>query len=454
MTLVSIDPSTGATLAAFVEWEPATTARTLDAVGAAYLGWRATPLDVRAQGLRAVAAVLRARADDLAGIMAVEMGKPVTQGRGEVAKCALVCEYYADNGAAYLEPVPAPSDATRSYVAWEPLGAVLAVMPWNFPLWQVFRLAAPCLMGGNVMVLKHASNVPQCAMAIERVFQEAGLPGNVFRTLMIGAHQVQAVLAHPAVCGVSLTGSGPAGAKVASMAGALLKKSLLELGGSDPFVVLADADLERAAATGVLSRCSNAGQTCIAAKRFIVEEPVYDAFLELMARGVAGLVVGDPRDPDTTVGPLARRDLVGELQAQVDASVAAGARLVCGGAPLPGPGAFYAPTILAEVTPGMAAFDEETFGPVAAVVRARDAEHALALANATPFGLGASVWTRDAARGEAMARRIEAGSVFVNGLVKSDPRLPFGGIKASGYGRELAASGMREFMNQKTVWIG
>jgi succinate-semialdehyde dehydrogenase/glutarate-semialdehyde dehydrogenase len=454
MTLVSIDPCTGTTLAAFVEWEPATTAQALDAVGAAWPAWRDTPLATRADALRAVAAVLRARTDELAAVMAAEMGKPVTQGRGEIGKCALVCEYYAANGAAIMAPEPVASDAVRSYVAWEAMGAVLAVMPWNFPFWQVFRLAAPCLVGGNVMVLKHASNVPQCAMAIERVFQEAGLPEGVFRTLMIGASQVQAVLAHPAVCGVSLTGSGPAGAKVASMAGALLKKSLLELGGSDPFVVLADADLEQAAATGVMARCANAGQVCIAAKRFIVEEPVYDAFLELMARGVAALKVGDPREDDTVVGPLARRDLVGELQAQVDASVAAGARLVCGGAPLPGPGAFYAPTILADVTPGMAAFDEETFGPVAAVIRARDAEHALTLANATPFGLGASVWTRDRAKGEAMARRIEAGSVFVNGQVKSDPRLPFGGIKASGYGRELSTNGMREFMNQKTVWIG
>ncbi len=454
MALTSINPATGRTVASFDTWPREETAKVLDAVQQAFLGWRQTPLAARTDLLRAVAGVLRQEAQRLARIMAEEMGKPVRQGLGEVQKCALVCEYYADKAPLFLAPEPAESDGLRAYLAFEPLGAILAVMPWNFPLWQVFRLAAPVLAAGNAMVLKHASNVPRCALAIEEIFRQAGAPQDLFRTLLIGSRQVEAVINHKSVAAVSLTGSGPAGASVAAAAGRALKPSLLELGGSDPFVVLADADFEAAAAAGSLARCLNAGQTCIAAKRFIVEDPVYEPFLELLAGKIRALKVGDPLDETTDVGPLARPDLLEEIQVQVKASLAAGARLVLGGAPLPGPGSFYPPTLLADVTPDMAVFREETFGPVAALVRARDAEHALELANDTDFGLGASIWTRDLARGEALARRLEAGSVFVNGMVKSDPRLPFGGIKASGYGRELSYFGIRQFVNVKTVWVG
>ncbi len=455
MAIASISPTTGETLATFAEWTPEATRAALDHAGAAWPAWRATPLDQRIAMLRRAAEILRRDAASLARIMADEMGKPVTLGQGEAVKCAAVCDYYADNAAAFLAPVQLPSDAASSYVAYEPLGVILAVMPWNFPLWQVFRIAAPALAAGNGMVLKHASNVPQCALAIEAVLREAGLPEHVFRTLLIGARQVESVIAHPAVAGVSLTGSGPAGAQVAAAAGRHLKRSLLELGGSDPFVVLADADLEAAASVAVTARFANSGQTCIAAKRFIVEDAVHDAFVELFAAKAAALVMGNPHDPATQLGPLARPAFVAELDALVSASVQAGATVALAGGPVSdGGGAFYRPVILTGVTPGMAVFDEETFGPVAAVTRARDADHAVELANATLYGLGGSVWTRDAARGEAAARRIDAGAVFVNGQVKSDPRLPFGGIKASGYGRELWACGMHEFMNVKTVWIG
>lgn len=454
MAMVSTNPATGRVLETFETWSKETTAQVLDEVREGFLSWRATPLAARTEALRAAASLLKAEAQVLARIMAEEMGKPVKQGVGEAEKCALVCEFYADNAPHFLAPEPAEGGGLRAYLSFEPLGTILAVMPWNFPLWQVFRLASPCLAAGNAVVLKHASNVPRCALAIEDIFHRAGVPKNVFRSLLIGSRQVEAVIQHKSVAAVSLTGSAPAGASVAAAAGRALKPSLLELGGSDPFVVLADADFEAAAAAGSLARCLNAGQTCIAAKRFIVEDPVYEPFLELLASKVRALKVGDPLDPSTEVGPLARPDLVDEIQAQVDASLAAGARLVLGGKPLKGPGCFYPPTLLADVTPDMAVFREETFGPVAALIRARDAEHALELANDTEFGLGASIWTRDLARGEALARRIEAGSVFINGMVKSDPRLPFGGIKASGYGRELSYFGIRQFVNVKTVWVG
>lgn len=454
MTMVSTNPATGRVMETFETWSKETTAQVLDEVREAFLGWRAAPLAERTGVLRKAAAILKDEAQILARIMAEEMGKPVRQGAGEAEKCALVCEFYAENAAHFLAPEPAEGGGLRAYLAFEPLGAILAVMPWNFPFWQVFRLACPCLAAGNAVVLKHASNVPRCALAIEDIFRRAGAPKNVFRTLMIGSRQVEAVIQHKSVAAVSLTGSGPAGASVAAAAGRALKPSLLELGGSDPFVVLADADFEAAAAAGSMARCLNAGQTCIAAKRFIVEDPVYEPFLELLAGKVKALKVGDPLDSATEVGPLARPDLVDELQAQVDASLAAGARLVLGGKPIKGQGCFYPPTLLADVTPEMAVFREETFGPVAAIIRARDAEHALELANDTEFGLGASIWTRDLARGEALARRMEAGSVFINGMVKSDPRLPFGGIKASGYGRELSYFGIRQFVNVKTVWVG
>lgn len=452
MSITSINPYTGQTNAVFTEWAPDGTTHVLDTVHAAYRAWRTTPLSCRAEKLRAAARLLRDNADHCALLMAEEMGKPITQGQAEAIKCATVCEHYAETGPDMLAPHAHTSDASRSYVVHEPLGIVLAVMPWNFPFWQVFRIAAPVLLGGNAMVLKHASNVPKCALAIEEILRAAGL-GEVFRTLMIGAGQVPEVLAHPGVIGVSLTGSGPAGAKVAAAAGAQLKKSLLELGGSDPFVVLADADVDLAVREGILSRFLNAGQTCIAAKRFIVEAPVYDEFLQRFVESASALPIGNPFLAETVVGPLAKPEYRDELTRQIHASVAAGATLMLGGAAVPGTAALFAPTVLADVQPGMPAFDEETFGPVAAVVRADNADHAIELANQTEFGLGASIWSRDESRAEVLARSIDAGCVFVNGMVKSDPRLPFGGIKASGFGRELAANGLYTFLNTKTVWV-
>jgi succinate-semialdehyde dehydrogenase/glutarate-semialdehyde dehydrogenase len=385
--------------------------------------------------------------------MTLEMGKPIAQAEAEVEKCAWACEHFAAHAARVLAPEPLESDGRRAYLRHDPLGAVLAVMPWNFPLWQVFRCAAPALMAGNVVVLKHASNVPGCALAIEGLFRDAGLPDGGCVALLVPGSAVAGIVAHPAIAAVSLTGSEAAGAAVGAAAGAALKKCVLELGGSDPFLVLADADVEAVADAAVRARLLNNGQSCIAAKRFIVEEPVFEAFTRACVARLRAVRVGDPLDRAVELGPLARPDLRDELHAQVERSLAAGAVRLEGGRPLPGPGAFYAPTALGEVAPGMAAFDEETFGPVAALVRARSAAHAVALANRSRFGLGASVWTRDAARGEALAQDLECGQVFVNGIVKSDPRLPFGGVKASGHGRELSSHGLREFVNLKTVWV-
>jgi succinate-semialdehyde dehydrogenase/glutarate-semialdehyde dehydrogenase len=385
--------------------------------------------------------------------MALEMGKPIGEGRAEVNKCAQCCDFYAEHAESFLADEVIASDAAKSYVAHRPLGVVLAVMPWNFPFWQVFRFAAPALMAGNAGLLKHSSNVPRCALQIEEVFVQAGFPADVFRTLMIGSAKVDQVIEHPAVKAVTLTGSDIAGRKVAAKAGQMLKKTVMELGGSDPFVVLADADIAEAAAVAARARCINSGQSCIAAKRFIVEAPVYDAFLDKFTAAMAALVVGDPLADQTQVGAQARDDLMRELHAQVEASVAKGAKLILGGRPSAGPGSFYPPTILVDVVPGMPAYDEELFGPVASVIRARDVDDALHIANDTPFGLGASVWTRNLAKGEAFAARVEAGASFVNGMVKSDPRLPFGGMKISGFGRELSHHGIKEFVNIQTMWI-
>lgn len=400
------------------------------------------------------AALLEASRDELAVLMADEMGKPVAQGRGEVDKCAWVCRHYAENAERILTETHIEADRTRSYVSYRPLGVVLAVMPWNFPFWQVFRFAAPALMGGNGGLLKHASNVTGCALAIDRVFVEAGFPDGLFRTLVIPSNRVDEALEHPEVVAATLTGSDPAGRAVAATAGSLLKKTVLELGGSDPYIVLADADLEQAAATCATSRLINGGQSCIAAKRFIVEAPVVEEFTELLAANLGRAVVGDPHDPATTVGPMARVDLRDELHAQVEASVAAGARLVMGGELPEGAGAFYPVTLLADVVDGMPVYREETFGPVAAVISARDLDDAIRIANDTEFGLGAAIFTSDLELGESVARdRLEAGACFVNAFVASDPRLPFGGIKMSGYGRELSDLGMREFLNAKTVVV-
>src|SRR5213593_354434 len=420
---------------------------------AAFLQWREVPFARRAQRMREAAQILRTRRAEYARTMTLEMGKPIVQGEAEVDKCAWACEYYADHAEAFLAEQSRETEASRSYVRFDPLGPVLAVMPWNFPFWQVFRFAAPALMAGNAGVLKHASNVPRCALAIEEVFREAGFPRGLFSTVLVGSSAVAALIADPHIVAVSLTGSDRAGSKVAEQAGRELKKTVLELGGSDPFIVLADADLAAAARTAAEARLINSGQSCIAAKRFIVVEPVADQFLDRFLDELRSRRMGDPLVRGTQVGPQARLDLRDSLHEQVAESVKRGAKLLLGGEVPAGKGAFYPPTLLATVDKGMPAFDEETFGPVAAVIRAKDEADAVRLANDSAFGLGASIWTRDRARAERMAAEIEAGAVFVNGQVKSDPRLPFGGVKRSGYGRELSEYGIREFVNIKTVWI-
>jgi succinate-semialdehyde dehydrogenase/glutarate-semialdehyde dehydrogenase len=400
-----------------------------------------------------VADLLRDRAADYGRLMTEEMGKPVAAGEAEVDKCAWVCDFYAEHAERFLAPETVATDASRSGIRYEPLGPVLAIMPWNFPFWQHFRFAAPALMAGNVGLLKHASNVPGCALAIEEVFRDAGFPVGAMSTLLVSSAKVKGLIGHPSIRAVTLTGSEKAGMEVAGEAGRHLKKAVLELGGSDPFIVLGDVDPAEAGKQAARARTINSGQSCIAAKRFIVEEGVADRFEEELIRAMEGLKVGDPMDRGTEVGPMAREDLLDSLDDQVRRTVDSGARLRTGGRRLEGRGWFYSPTVLTGVEPGMAAFDEETFGPVAAVTRARDAAHAVELANRSQFGLGASLWTADAARGEALAAEIQAGNVFVNGIVKSDPRLPFGGIKRSGYGRELSEVGIREFVNIKTVWV-
>jgi len=453
MALESINPATGELLEQFTEWTDDEVAAMVGRTQQAWLAWRGTSFAERAALMKKAAQVLRDNVDVYARTMALEMGKPISEGRAEVNKCAFCCEHYADHAEGYLADEVIASDASKSYVAHRPLGVILAVMPWNFPFWQVFRFAAPALMAGNAGLLKHSSNVPRCALQIEEVFVKAGFPADLFRTLMIGSGKVDRVIENPFVKAVTLTGSDIAGRKVAAKAGQMLKKTVMELGGSDPFVVLADADLDEAAAVAAKARCINSGQSCIAAKRFIVEAPVYDAFLEKFTAATAALVMGDPLDDKSQVGAQAREDLMLELHAQVEASVAKGAKIILGGKPLAGKGSFYPPTILVDVVPGMPAYDEELFGPVASVIRARDEADALRIANDTPFGLGASVWTRDTARGETFAGQVESGATFVNGMVKSDPRLPFGGVKISGFGRELSHHGIKEFVNIQTVWI-
>lgn len=449
----SVNPATGETIAEFEAWDGAAVDAALAANAAAFPAWAATPVAERAERVRRAGDVLRARRDEFARLITLEMGKLIKEARAEVEKCAWLCDYYADHGPDFLADTPITSDAGRSFVAWQPLGTVLAVMPWNFPFWQVFRFAIPSLLAGNTGVLKHASNVPQCALAIESVFRDAAFPAGVFTTLMIRAGQVEDVIADPRVHAVTLTGSDPAGRQVASAAGRHLKKSVLELGGSDPFVVLEDADIDAAVQTAVASRYLNGGQSCIAAKRFILVDAIADAFLDRFKAGVEALVPGDPMDEATTLSPLARDDLRRDLHTQVQASIEQGAVNVTGCTPLDRAGNFYAASILDQVEKGMPAYSEELFGPVAIVMRARDEAHALALANDSPFGLGGAVWTGDSARGERFARQLECGCAFVNGMVKSDPRLPFGGIKQSGYGRELSQLGMHEFVNAKTVWV-
>lgn len=453
MSFTVINPATGEKTQEYPAWNDAQLEVALRQVAQATPAWAATALADRCKLMRTAGEVLRNEVDRFAPIITREMGKLLGDARAEVLKCATVCDYYAENGPRFLQDEIIASDAGKSYVAYLPIGTVLAVMPWNYPFWQVFRFAAPALVAGNTGVLKHASNVPGCALAIEEVFALAGFPGGVFRSLMIGAAQVSKVIQDKRVHAVTLTGSEPAGRKVAATAGEYLKKSVLELGGSDAFIVLEDADLDLAARSAVTSRFLNSGQSCIAAKRFIVVDAIAEDFVARFKAGTEVLRAGDPMKPETTLAPMARVDLRDELHKQVTDTLAAGAVAVTGCAPLPGPGAYYQASILDRVGPGMRAYSEELFGPVAIVIRARDEADALRIANESEFGLGGSVWTRDSARGERVARQVQSGATFVNGFVKSDARLPFGGVKRSGYGRELCHHGMHEFVNIKTIWI-
>jgi succinate-semialdehyde dehydrogenase/glutarate-semialdehyde dehydrogenase len=452
--ITSQSPATDEILRTFEAHTPEQVDEALAQAQDAFVAWRARSIAERAVPMHRLAAILRERADQYARLMTLEMGKPITEAKAEIEKCAWNCDFYAENAARFLADEPVATNARKSYVSFEPLGIVLAVMPWNFPFWQVIRFAAPALMAGNAAVLKHASNVPQCALAIEEAMRDAGFPEGLFRTLLLVGGAVEPVIADERVRAVTLTGSSVTGAQIAQAAGRALKKTVLELGGSDPFIVLADADLAAAATAAVRARHQNTGQSCIAAKRFLIESKIADEFERLFVAGVQALRIGDPLDPQTQVGPLARPDLRENLERQVKESLRMGARVVAGGKPWGDRGAFYTPTVLTEVRADMPVFTEETFGPVAALVRVDDAETAIDLANSSEYGLGASLWTQDLSRAETLARRIESGQVFINGIVASDPRLPFGGVKHSGYGRELSSFGIREFTNIKTVWIG
>jgi succinate-semialdehyde dehydrogenase/glutarate-semialdehyde dehydrogenase len=453
MRIESRSPTTGELLESFETIPDSALESALAASEKAFAIWRQTSFAQRSAPLYETARLLRARKTRLAATMAREMGKPVAQGEAEVEKCAGCCEFYAEHAERYLAEAPRATEAEKSAVRYDPLGPVLAVMPWNFPLWQVFRFAAPALMAGNTGLLKHASNVTRSALDIEEVLRDAGCPEGVFQTLVLESARVARVIEDPRVRAVTLTGSEGAGSQVGAAAGRALKKSVLELGGSDPYVVLEDADVERAAQVAADARLINSGQSCIAAKRFIVVEPVFDRFLARFVEEMGARRMGDPEERSTQIGPQARPELRDELHRQVERSVERGAKLVLGGSMPAGPGAFYPATVLTGVAHGMAAFDEETFGPVAALVRARDEADAIALANHSSFGLGASLWTRDRGRAERIVPQLEVGCVFVNAQVKSDPRLPFGGVKRSGYGRELAEHGIREFTNTKAVWM-
>lgn len=454
MTLQSINPTNGVVIASYEEISPKAVQDIIAGAHQAYLAWRSTSFGERAALMRRAAEVLRGNAREYAHLMAEEMGKPVRDGIAEIQKCAVGCDYYAENAERFLAPEPVATEARKSSIAFNPLGVVLAVMPWNFPFWQVFRFAAPGLMAGNAAVLKHASNVSGCALAIEQVFREAGFPEPLFRTLLIGSKDVGAVIEHPLVRAVTLTGSGPAGRAVASKAGALLKKTVLELGGSDPYLVLEDADLDKAATLCAKGRLVNMGQSCIAAKRFLVVDKVRAQFEKLFVERMSAAKFGDPLSEQTEFGPLARHDLRDALHDQVQKSVAMGARCLLGGKVPEGRGAYYPPTVLTDVGKGMPAHDEELFGPVAAVIAVKDEEAAIEVANDSVFGLGGAVFTADRERGERIARdRIDSGCVFVNEAVRSDARLPFGGVKESGYGRELSHYGIKEFVNIKSVYV-
>ncbi len=454
MSIQTINPTTGEVLETFEPFNQNQINEALGQAHQAYLKWRTATFAERAKHLHSVASYLRDHKTELAQLAVLEMGKTITEAAAEVEKCAWNCDYFAENAGRFLADEKVATNATESYIAFRPLGVVLAVMPWNFPYWQVFRFAAPALMAGNTAVLKHASNVSGVALKIERIFQEAGLPQGVLRTVLVPGSETRKLIADPRIAAVTLTGSEAAGVEVAANSGHVLKKTVLELGGSDAFIVLADADLDQAAQVGITARFQNNGQSCIAAKRFIVVDAVAEAFERKFVDAASKLRVGNPLDYETQVGPVARDDLREALDRQVRDSVKMGARVLLGGKPLEDKGYFYAPTIVSGVTPEMPMFREETFGPAAAVIHARNAEHAIELANDSEFGLSCNLWTRNIEQARELAARIEAGGCFVNGMTASDPRLPFGGVKHSGYGRELSSFGIQEFVNVQTVWIG
>ncbi|MEQ8997621.1 MAG: NAD-dependent succinate-semialdehyde dehydrogenase [Coleofasciculus sp. B1-GNL1-01] len=453
MGIATINPATGETLKTFEPLDHESIEAKLTLGQQVFESYQKTPMAQRANWLNAAADILERDQVKFGQLMTLEMGKPIKSAIAEVQKCAWVCRFYAENAATFLADHPIATDASQSFVRYQPLGIILAVMPWNFPFWQVFRFAAPALMAGNVGILKHASNVPQCALAIEDIIKEAGFLEGAFQSLLIGASQVEAIVSDSRIKAATLTGSEPAGASLAATAGKHLKKTVLELGGSDPFIVLESADLDAAVTTAVTARMLNNGQSCIAAKRFILADAIADEFEKRLVEKFQALNVGDPMEETTNSGPLATPSILQELDQLVQACIAKGAKVLIGGKPLDRPGNFYPPTILADFPPGTPADNEEFFGPVALLFRIPDINAAIAKANAIPFGLGASAWTTDETQAQRLIDEIEAGAVFINGLVKSDPRLPFGGIKRSGYGRELGVQGIHEFVNIKTVWV-
>lgn len=453
MPIASVNPATGETIKTFEPLDEQQTDEKLRRAAETFPLYRRTPFDARESMMRRAAEILQTEKHNFARLMTTEMGKPIKGAVGEAEKCAWVCRYYAENARQHLADKLIETNATKSYVRFQPLGPVLAVMPWNFPFWQVFRFAAPALMAGNVGLLKHASNVPQCALAIEDIFRRAGFPEGAFQTLLVGSDAVQRILEDRRVVAATLTGSEPAGRSVASIAGKQIKKTVLELGGSDPFIVMPSAEFEEAVTTAVKARTINNGQSCIAAKRFIVAAEIYEEFERRFVEQMKALRVGDPLDEANDIGPLATEQILKDVDEQVQKSVAAGARILTGGKKLDRPGNFYEPTVLAGIPHDAPAYCEEVFGPVALLFRVNSIDEAIGLANATTFGLGSAAWTNDASEQERFVEEIEAGSVFINGMVASDPRLPFGGIKHSGYGRELSEFGIREFVNVKTVWI-
>ncbi|MEY2984489.1 MAG: Succinate-semialdehyde dehydrogenase [Cyanobacteriota bacterium] len=453
MAIATINPANGQTVKTFTPHTAAEVDATLDLAAKTFKTFRQLPFRQRGQWFHNAAQILEDQQQEFAALMTLEMGKPIKQAIAEVNKCALVCRFYADHAEDFLADEPVPTDASHSFIAYQPLGVILAVMPWNFPFWQVFRFAAPALMAGNVGLLKHASNVPQCALAIAEIFQAAGFPEGAFQTLLMGGAAASRLMADDRLQAATLTGSEPAGASLASAAGQQIKKTVLELGGSDPFIVLEDADLERALNTAVSARMQNNGQSCIAAKRFIVQASIADAFFAQLAEKFQALTVGDPTLESTDIGPLATPAILQDISEQVDQTLAAGATCLCGGQALDPPGNYYPPTLLTRIPLSAPTYRQEFFGPVALGFAVPDLDAAIALANDIPFGLGASAWTKDPHAQQRLIREIDAGAVFINGMTKSDPRIPFGGIKRSGFGRELGRLGLLEFVNAKTVWV-